>query len=408
MSGSPVPFPPADADARAALPDLSGRTILQVIPELDAGGAERTVLEIAEALREAGARALVISRGGRLAPDLEALGGELIGMDVKSKNPLTLHANARRMAELISDRQIDLVHARSRAPAWSALIAARRTGTAFVTTYHGAYSGRTRLKRHYNSVMARGDRVIANSEWIAEHVRTTHHVEHERLVTIRRGVDLMAFDPGQITAQQIARQREAWGLAATDTRLVCLLPGRLTGWKGQRLAIAALSRLAPDEREGLVLVLMGDAQGREAYVSVLREDIIAANLQASVVIAPHGRDMPGAFAACDIVLAPSTRPEAFGRVAAEAGAMQRPVIASDHGGARETVIDGQTGTRFEPGNPQALAAAIRTLRSIGAAGRAGMGEAGRQHVLQYFSKRGLQAATLLVYSDLVNRSGGTK
>jgi glycosyltransferase involved in cell wall biosynthesis len=381
-------------------PDLTGKTILQVAPELSAGGVERTVLEVTEAIVAAGGRALLASRGGRLEGEFAARGGTLIRIDAKSRNLLTIKLNEAKLARIITAQDVCLVHARSRAPAWSALAAARKTGVPFVTTYHGAYSGRTGLKRLYNSVMARGDVVIANSSWIAAHIADVHGVPADRIVTIPRGVDPAVFDPVAVAPGRVAAIRAAWGLA-DDPRLILLLPGRLTDWKGQRVAVRALSVLSGAERSGLILVCAGDAQGRNAYVEKLDADIAALGLDQSVILTPHLDDMPAALLAAEIVLAPSTRPEAFGRVAAEASAMQRPVIVADHGGARETVIDGITGARVTPGDPAALAGAIRALLSIGPSACAGMGAAGRAHVVHHFSKRGLQAATLNVYKSLL-------
>jgi len=301
---------------------------------------------------------------------------------------------------LIAREGVDLVHARSRAPAWSAYWAAKAMDVPFVTTYHGAYSGKTKLKKRYNSVMAQGDIVIANSNWIAEHVKTEHGVPFERVVTIPRGVDLEAFDPTNVPVARVKAIREALGLA-DDPRKILLLPGRLTEWKGQLIAIEALAMLASDERDKLVLVLAGDAQGRNTYVTRLEHAVVAHGLDRGVIMSEHITDMPAAYLASDIVLAPSVRPEAFGRVAAEASAMARPVIVADHGGGRETVIEGETGARVEPGNAQALAGAIRALLSVGPLARDGMGRAGQAHVRQHFSKQGLQAATLGVYKTLL-------
>ena len=180
-----------------------------------------------------------------------------------------------------------------------------------------------------------------------------------------------------------------------------LLPGRLTSWKGQGLALEALGLLSPEERDGLVLILAGDAQGRDGYVSDLEHQITRLGLTGHARIVPHVTDMPAAYLAAGLVLAPSTRPEAFGRVAAEASAMARPVIVADHGGARETVIEYETGTRAEPGSAPALAGAIRAMLSLGPASRASMGREGRAHISRHFSKRGLQAATLRVYKRLL-------
>lgn len=386
------------------LPELKGKTILQVAPELSAGGVERTVLEVTQAIVEAGGRALVASAGGRLEPELARLGGHLIRIDAKSRNPVTIGLNTGRLRKIIREEDVDLVHARSRAPAWSARAAAKAEGVAFVTTYHGAYSGTSGLKRVYNSIMARGDLVIANSAWIAAHVHEVHGLAPEKIVTIPRGVDLAAFDPAAVPAEAVERVRSLWGLAG-DSRLVLLLPGRLTRWKGQGLALEALALLSGEERAGLVLVLAGDAQGRGAYVEELESQITRLGLGASARLVAHisSADMPAAYLAAGIVLAPSTRPEAFGRVAAEACAMQRPVIVSDHGGGRETVIEYVTGTRAEPGSAPALAGAIRAILSLGPAARASMGREGRAHIAAHFSKRGLQAATLSVYKRLLEQ-----
>jgi len=381
-------------------PDLTGKTILQVAPELSAGGVERTVLEVTEAIVEAGGRALLASRGGRLEDEFEKLGGELFRMDAKSKNPVVLKLNEGKLKRIIRSEGVNLVHARSRAPAWSAYAAAKATGVPFVTTYHGAYSGKEGLKRKYNSVMAKGDLVIANSQWIAAHVQQVHDIPPDRIVTIPRGVDLAAFDPAAVPEARIDAVRTRWGLK-DDKRLTLFLPGRLTEWKGQLLAIQALGLLAPEEREGLVLVLAGDAQGRDAYEGRIYDTIRQLQLDGKVLVVGHETDMPAAYLASDIVMAPSTRPEAFGRTAAEASAMARPVIVSDHGGGRETVLDGETGARFQPGDAAALAGAIRALLAVGKTARAGMGKAGQAHVRSHFSKRGLQMATLDVYKRLI-------
>ncbi|WP_241767849.1 glycosyltransferase family 4 protein [Hyphomonas polymorpha] len=376
--------------------------ILQVAPELSAGGVERTVLEVTEAIVEAGGRALLASRGGRLEAEFERLGGELFRMDVKSRNPLTIRINEGKLRQIIREEKVDLVHARSRAPAWSAYAAAKAESVPFVTTYHGAYSGTSGLKRAYNSVMAKGDIVIANSNWIADHICQVHQTPADRIVTIPRGVDLAEFDPKAVAPARVDAIRQSWGLLG-DKRLTLFLPGRLTEWKGQGLAIDAFAALAPDERAGMVLVLAGDPQGRDHYVDALQNKIAGLDLERSVIIVPHIGDMAAAYLASDIVLAPSTRPEAFGRVAAEAAAMERPVIVSDHGGGRETVIEYETGARVQPGDARALSGALRAMIGLGPTVRASMGAAGRAHVLRHFSKRGLQTATLNVYKRLLEK-----
>ncbi len=387
--------------SESAWPNLSGQTILQVIPDLSAGGAERTTVEMAEAITGAGGRALVVSAGGRLEGALAGVGGELIHMNAASKNPLTIRKNTRLIEAIIADEHVSLIHARSRAPAWSAYVAAKRTETPFVTTYHGAYSGRTGLKRRYNSVMARGDLVIANSEWTAAHVMDVHQISRERIITIPRGVDFAAFDPDQVSAERVQTIKLDWQIQAGDDRLIFVLPGRLTSWKGQSLAVDALGALDTAERARMHLVLAGDDQGRKNYVTELEDKIIQHKLGGTVSIVGHTEDMPAAYMAADVVLAPSTRPEAFGRVAAEASAMGKPVIVADHGGQRETVIEGETGTRAEPGSVPALTACIRTLANLPPEARSAMGQAGQTYVRTHFSKKQLQSATLNVYAQLL-------
>ncbi len=389
-------------------PDLTGRTLLQVIPELDAGGAERTTLEVAAAIKDAGGRALVASRGGRLEDELKGLGGELVRLDMKSKNPLVVASNARRLETLIAAESVDLIHARSRACAWSAWIAARRTSTRFVTTIHGAYSSGGLLKRRYNSVVGKGDRVIANSDWIAARARTEYGVDPARLATIPRGVDLARFDPNAVSRERIRDARRAFGVQSDETRRILFFPARLTSWKGQHIAVDAMAALAEDEIDRTVLIFAGDDQGRRDYARRLDDRIDAFGLKTSVWRIDHVADMPAALAASDIVLAPSVRPEAFGRIAVEAGAMGKPVIVSDHGGARETVVDGETGVRVAPGDPAALAGAIRLLMSLKGPAFTSMGEAGRKRVSERYTTAGLQAATLRVYTDLLDADSGSR
>jgi glycosyltransferase involved in cell wall biosynthesis len=365
---------------------------MQVVPALDAGGVERTTVEIAQALSAAGFRPLVASEGGRLEAELAAAGGELIRIQASTKLPHAILANAVRLADIARTRSVKLIHARSRAPAWSALMAARMAHVPFVTTYHGIYNARNPLKRFYNSVMVRADAVIANSEWTAGHVLAEHKIDPGKLTVIPRGVDLARFDPAGIAPDRVAGLRAEWGAAPGDT--VVLLPGRLTRWKGQLVLIDALSRI-PDRRVRAVLV--GDAQGRAAYETELRNAISAAGLGERVTLVGHTGDMPLAYLAADIVVSASTDPEAFGRVAAEASAMGRPVIATDHGGARETVLPGMTGLLVAPGSAVELAGAISQLLELDTSSLAAMGARGRSHIAGGYSLERMCADTLALY-----------
>jgi glycosyltransferase involved in cell wall biosynthesis len=380
------------------------RTVLQVIPALDAGGAERTTVEMTAAIVAAGGRALVATAGGRLAAEVEKAGGQVIAMPVQSKNPLTILANRGRLIRLIRAQGVDIVHARSRAPAWSALMAARATGAAFVTTHHGAYGAGSALKRLANSAMARADLVIANSDYTAGLIRASYSVG-DRLKVIHRGADLAAFDPARVDASRIAALTAQWGLAPRPG-LVLLLPGRLTDWKGHEVAIGAASLLkergetrVPD---GFRLVFAGDDQGRTAYSQSLLRGVSELGLERMIRWVGHCGDMPAAYALSDIVLSPSTRPEAFGRVAAEAGAMGRVAIGADHGGARETIVDGETGFLVEPGSAEALAEAIARASALGVEGRAAMGAKARDRIARQFSVAAMTDATIKAYIELLS------
>jgi glycosyltransferase involved in cell wall biosynthesis len=383
---------------------LAGARILQVIPELDAGGAERTTIEIAEALTRAGASALVASAGGRLEGELAAAGGELIRLPhIGSKAPPAIWANSLTLSRLIAERGVELVHARSRAPAWSALWAARRRSIPFVTTYHGVYASGSPAKRLWNSVMARGDVVIANSEFTAAHVRREHPDAAARIVTIPRGVDLARFSPEAVAPERAAALAAAWGLPAAGRPDVILLPARLTAWKGHREAVLAAARLATLSPRPWRMMFAGDAQGRDDYVGGLRGLIARHGLDGRIAIVGHCADMPAAFALADLVIAPSNQPEAFGRVAAEAGAMARAAVVSDLGAQREVVVDGETGLRTAPGDPEALALAMSRLLAHPEERRR-MGAAARARVEAFYTARALQDATLSVYARLLGWS----
>ncbi len=386
---------------------LSGRTVLQVIPHLSAGGAERTTIEVAEALKAAGARAIVASVGGRLEGELTRPGGELVRIDnLATKNPLAIYSNATVLSKIISQYKVDLVHARSRAPAWSALWAARRMKKPFVTTYHGVYNARSSAKRLYNSVMARGDAVIANSDYTATHVRQQHPDAADRVITIHRGVDIKRFTPEAVLPQRRAALAKAWRLpedVAERNETIILLPARMTGWKGHREAIAAAARLKTRKTPAWRMIFAGDPQGRDAYMNELAQLIAQHGLDDRIAMVGHCDDMPAAFALADIVIAPSNEPEAFGRVAAEAGAMAVPVIGSTIGAQGEIIVDGQTGFVVPPVNPPALADAIGNLLERGPEGHRQMGEAAQARVREKFTTAALQEATLAVYERLMGR-----
>ena len=380
-------------------------TILQVIPALNAGGAERTTLEIATAIVKAGGRALVASRGGRLAEEIELAGGEIIELPVHAKNPITMWQNAAKISKVIEREGIDLIHARSRAPAWSALMASRKTGIAFVTTYHGAYQAGGPFKRYYNSSMLRADCVIANSRYTADSIAKTGMVEPQRLRVIPRGADIDVFDPAKVSARRVAQLTKDWGLSGENRHFRILLPGRLTPWKGHELAIEAAatlkSRSSPGNGREMTLVFCGGASGNTEYESALRALIDQRGVRDMVHMVGDCADMPAAYGWSDLVLSPSTRPEAFGRVAVEAGAMEKPVIAADHGGAKETVVDGTSGILVLPGDAEDLANAIARIWDMPTEERAAMGQNGRARASSVYSASAMCDSTLRVYRDLL-------
>lgn len=382
--------------------------ILQVIPTLDSGGAERTTIEIARAIIASGGKAIIATEGGRLLKDAEIAGARIALLPVASKNPLTILANRARLIRLISEEKASLVHARSRAPAWSALMACRATSTPFVTTFHGAYRARSPFKRLYNSSMARGDLVIANSEFTAEALRRDYDVE-DRLVVIPRGADLKEFNPEAISLARRQAILRHWEIGENSGRLIMVLPGRLTGWKGHRMALEAAARLSEGVRAGVFpefkLIFAGDTQGQGGEAVKLARMVGELGLQDSVSMVGHCADMPAAYAVSDIVLSPSTRPEAFGRVAVEAGAMAKPVIAADHGGPRETVVNGETGFLIEPNSVDALEASIRKMAALGAGGRQALGARARIRISERFSTKAMTNATLAAYSRMIGGAG---
>ena len=382
-------------------------TILQIIPELDTGGAELSTVEIADAIVRAGGRALVLSEGGRLAPRIAAVGGEFVPFAAATKNPVRMLGNARVIRHMIRREGVDLVHARSRAPAWSAFIAARRAGTPFVTTYHGAYGEKSRLKKAYNEVMAKGDIVIANSEYTKALVMSRYGTPEDRIEVIYRGVDGDIFDPASISAERKDALRSAWG-ATPETRIV-LQPARLTGWKGQTTVIEAARRLnETGALDDALIVLAGDAQGRDAYRRQLEAQIDAAGLEGKVIVPGHVDDIPAALAVSHLAIVASTEPEAFGRVGTEAQVMGCPVIATDIGAPPETVAAPPkvaaaeaTGWLVPPGDAARLAAAMAEALSLAPEARKAQGERARDRVLTHFSLRAMRLETLGVYDRLL-------
>lgn len=384
---------------------IHAATIAQIIPQLDTGGAEQATLEITDAIVRAGGRAFVLSEGGRLVGKIEQAGGEVVPFPAGTKNPARIIANAYRLARFVRERGVDILHARSRAPAWSALMASRLTGTPFVTTYHGAYGNKGPLKPLYNSVMARGRVVIANSRFTANLIQERHGTPKDRIRVIHRGVDLQQFDPEHVSADRVSKLRKEWGVRENEK--IVLHAARLTGWKGQRDVIDAAARvLAGDSERKAVFVLAGDAQGRDAYVAGLERQIAAHGLEGQVRLVGHCSDMAAAFAAAHVTLVASTEPEAFGRTSAEAQAMGCPVIVTRQGASPETLLtagrdgaDKATGWVVPVGAPKALANAIAEALTLSERERREMATRARAHIHETFSSERMKRETLAVYDE---------
>ncbi|HLH12924.1 MAG TPA: glycosyltransferase family 4 protein [Methylovirgula sp.] len=385
---------------------LAGLTILQIVPRLEAGGADADAIDIAAALAEAGARALVASEGGRLVSELQAKGGIWLPFPARTRNPLAMMLNQRRLARLIESEGVALVHARSRAPAWVAYGAARRTGTPFVTTYHGAYSGSSTSKLRYNSIMAKGDLVIANSVYTASRIAALYPFAAGNIRIVERGIDFRVFNPADVDPERVTSLRHAWGVA-TEERIV-LLPARLSGRKGHKVLIEAARLLVAAGLRGTKFILAGDDRSRGSYIREIDAAIAQAGLAGTVSRTGHCNDMPAALLAAAVAVVPSLEPEAFGRVGVEAQAMGTPVVVSDQGGLPEIVQQDSslsTGWCVPAGDPGALAEAIAQALALGAAARDALSLRARSHVLSRFSLEHMQAETLAAYAALIAAQG---
>lgn len=360
-------------------------------------------MEMAEAIVTAGGRAIVASQGGALEAQIKAAGGEVVHMPVASKNPFTMVRNIRRLAALIRAENIDLIHGRSRAPCWSALFAAKRTYTPYVTTFHSTVHEKPKAKILYNSSLVRGAVSIANSHFTASRIEAVYPWAKSRLRVIPRGCDEQALAPENFSAADKAAKRAVWGLGETDFVIIC--PARVTHLKGQHVLIEALGLLKSDKRPKLVLV--GSAQGREDYVDALQNQATALGYGDRLVMTGLETNMASAYAAADLAIVPTIRPEPFGRTIIEAQAARLPVIGSDAGGYRETIIaqspeEGGTGWLVTINDAAALAAAIDAALDMAPKDLFKLGENGRANVLANYTRQAMCHRTLNVYRELLD------
>ena len=370
-------------------------TIVQLLPELEEGGVEGETVDLAIYLARNGHKSIVISGGGRLVPQLEEAGCIHICWDFIGEKSLRCLQYIQKLKNYLLDQKVDILHLRSRLPAWIGYLAWKlipeTQRPSLITTFHGFYSVNS-----YSCIMTKGQTVVAVSETIREHIEKNYKVDPRKIKLIHGGFDTDGFSPATVASGRVEQLRNRW-LAPDNNKFVIVLPGRLTLWKGQDVLIDALARLP---KHGFVCLLIGDTEENPSYTKKLKERVNTLGLQEKVVFAGHCSDMPAALLLADIVIsASSTQPEAFGKVAIEAMAMEKPVIATAHGGSLETVIDGETGWLVPPLNPEALAEAIDN--AIQSPEKCKMfGQNGRSHVLNHFTARKMCEKTVEFYLEL--------
>ncbi len=372
--------------------------IMQVIPALGAGGAEQGCIDIAAAIIKAQGKAIVVSHGGYRVNEIERMGGIHIDLPVHSKNPIVMWKNIGRLKRLIKKYKVDVVHARSRAPAWSAWRACSSTNARFLTTCHAPYNISGEAKRLYNGSIAHGEIVIAISDYVAEYLKDNYTIDKSRIRTIHRGIPMERFHPASVTPERMIDLSSVWRIP--DGANVIMLPGRITRWKGHHVLIDAIAKL---KRDDIFCVMIGSDQGRTEYREELEESISDKGLGEKMRIVDQCTDMPAAYMLSTVVVSASTDPEGFGRIPVEAQAMGRPIIASDHGGARETVLRNKTGWLIPPSDPDALAAAIEEALSLDDTQRAILATRSMAHVNEHFTKEIMAEKTLDVYAELLQQ-----
>ncbi|MDD3182728.1 MAG: glycosyltransferase family 4 protein [Alphaproteobacteria bacterium] len=377
-------------------------TVLQIIPALGTGGAEQACVDIAGALMQRGDAAIVVSSGGRRVAEVEKAGARHVLCEVATKNPIHIIQNAFWLAKVIKSHHVDVVHARSRAPAWSAWLACRMTGCSYVTTFHAAYKFSSLPKKFYNRVMARGARVIAVSPFIQRHIHENYGVPLAKIPLVNRGVDIDALTPTMVSQERKDTLLKDWGLKATDK--IILLPGRLSPIKNHELIIEAMVVLKRQKKALPVVCFVGDDQGRLAYSEGLHAHIRKASLTKHVKLVGACSDMPAALSFASLVVMPSKIPEGFGRVPVESMAMGVPVIASNLGATQDTVIEGETGWLLPPKDPVLWAQRIEQALSLSPSEHRRMAQIARAYVEDHFSDHAMVAQTLAVYDDVSKES----
>ena len=378
--------------------------ILQVIPKLGYGGAETGCYDIAHYLSENNCKSFIVTSGGELIKFVDREKVKLIRLPVHSKNPLLMVLNAIILVGIILFYNISIVHARSRAPAWSCLLATKLTGRKFVTTFHGTYNFSGKLKKFYNSVMVRSDLIIAGSNFIFYHIKENYSEFlrlNKKLLVIFRGINVDYFDPSTKLESDEKKLLTKWEIEK-DKKII-LLPGRLTSWKGQELFIEAINLVNTElGYEAFYGIILGSDQGRDLYKKKLIRLTEQYRMMNQIKFIDSCKDMALAYKISDIVVSASIEPESFGRVAVEAQSMEKPIIASNIGGSNETIIEDKTGFLFETGNSKALSQKILKVLSLDETSLKTIGIEGRKNIIQKFNVEKMCFSTYSEYKKLIN------
>lgn len=372
--------------------------ILQVLPELETGGVETGTIEIACELQKRGIKNFVASQGGRMVHELEKAGIPHLTLPLKSKNIFTMRHNAEKLAQYIKENGINIVHARSRAPAWSAYWAAKAANVHYMTTFHGTYGlGPCGIKKLYNRVMTYGEKIIAISNHIKNHILQNYKADEKNIRLIHRCADIEKFAPAAVTPERMINKIKEYHIA--EDKPVLLLPGRITHWKGQHLLLEALHLM---KNKDYYCIITGDAQGRDKYLNSLKELARKYKLENRVGFFGRYSDVPALMMVSDVILSTAIEPEAFGRISVEGQAMGKIVVASDIGGSLDTIQDGITGKFFKSGDSQSLADALDWALTLNDKEKQKISAAAIKNVREHFTKQIMCDKTIDVYREVVN------
>ena len=382
--------------------NYKNKRILQIIPNMEIGGAERTVLEITSFLKDTEFSSLVLTSGGKLIGELEKENIEVIKLKIDKKNPYSIIKNFFLFIKIFREKKIDLIHVRSRAPAWSAIFAAKKIGIPALTTWHGHVSNSSFIKKIYNSIMLKGDAVIANSAYTAKRISKIYNIDLKKIDIISRGVNVESFERSKFSNTEISNMRKMWSV--DDNKIIILFPARLTRWKGHLVTIEAINLLKKEKFfDHVIFLFAGEKAGAENYIKKLNSIITKFKLQENIKLVERIENMPLAYLASDIVLSPSIEPEPFGRIPIEAQAAGKTIIASDHGAVKDTIKNGNnfTGFKVKPNDPQALSIAIKQSITMDKKDLTKMHERAISNVKNNFSLENMCKKTLEVYKRLL-------